>query len=93
MELKEEEQKMKKFIRMNDIDLDINTGTTMYVNIDVFKFIADEQLESVEIQIETNGESEFLEGVHTSIADHDDLRKFALNWIFKNVEITDNFIE
>jgi len=88
MELKEGEIRMTKMIRMNDIDLDINTGTTMYVNIDVFKFIADEQLESVEIQIETNGESEFLEEVHTSITNHDDLKKFALNWIFNNVEIT-----
>jgi len=78
-------------IKMEDIDLTAVTGTQIYVDIDVFRFTKDKDLSYVEIEMDNNGEWEFLEEEHDSqlISSHDELRKFALNWIFKNVEIVD----
>lgn len=78
-------------IKVDDINLETNTGSMIYVIIDVFRFIKDEELSSVEIQIENQGEYEFLQEIDDlkiPIINHDDLRVFSLNWIFKNIEIT-----
>ena len=79
-------------VKMKDINLTEVVGTNIYVDIDVFRFTKDKDLSYVEILIDNNGEWEFLEEVHASIIDHEDLRKFALNWIFKSVEITNGTV-
>lgn len=81
---------MKK-IKMDDIDLRVDCGTTMYVDIDVFRFVKDGSLPCVEVYIEENGEYKLLEELEEEniVVTHEDLRKAAINWLFDNVTIVD----
>ncbi|WP_243249054.1 BC1881 family protein [Clostridium botulinum] len=82
---------MSKKIKTTDLNLNVSTGTMLYVNIDIFRFIYDQEIFNLTIEV-LDGESyEFFEEVELPegkvIVNRDDLRKFALNWIFNNVEI------
>lgn len=79
---------MKK-IKLKDIDLIVNRGTIMYVTVDVFRFVKDESLPCVEVEIEENGEYKLFEELDEDniVANHNDLKKIALNWVFNNVEV------
>ncbi|HGG0416138.1 TPA: BC1881 family protein [Clostridium sporogenes] len=82
---------MSKKIKTTDLNLNVSTGTMIYIDIDIFRFLYDEEIFCLTIQF-LNGENyEFFEEVELPegkvIVTHDDLRKFALNWIFNNVEI------
>ena len=81
-------------IKMTDINLVTVTGTKIYLDIDIFRFIKDEDLFNVEVEveIENNGEHEHLEIIDLNefneiVINHSDLQRIAFNWIFKNVEL------
>lgn len=78
-------------IKTTDADLGIDTGTIFYVTIGAFRFLADEELFSLRVEMDINGEFEFLEEVDLDeneiIVEHNALKRVALNWMFKNVEI------
>ena len=80
-------------LKMTHFDLAINTGSIIYVTVDVLKFSFDQDTTYATVELETNGEYEFLEEIKLKefevIVDHDDLQRVALNWIFKNVEIVE----
>lgn len=79
---------MKK-IKMDDIDLDVNCGTAMYVDIDVFRFVKDENFPWITVEMDEGEEYRFLEELKQEVAvvNHEELKKIALNWIFDNVEV------
>ncbi|AUN25413.1 ubiquitin [Clostridium botulinum] len=82
---------MSKKIKTTDLNLNVSTGTMIYIDIDIFRFLYDEEIFCLTIQL-LNGENyEFLEEVDLPedevIVDHNDLKIFALNWIFQNVEV------
>lgn len=83
---------MGKKIKMQDISLEVSTGTMFYLNIDVFRFLYDQEIFCLTVQIENAGEYEFLEEVDLPegevIVNHDDLQRLAIKWLFDNVEIT-----
>lgn len=83
---------MEKKIKMQDINLEVSTGTMIYVDIDVFRFLYHEEIFCLTIQIENDGEYEFLEEVDLPegevIVNHDDFKKAAIKWLFDNVKIT-----
>lgn len=85
---------MNKKIKMEDLILNVSTGTILLVDIDVFRFLYEQDIFSLTVQIESNGEYEYLAeielGENEVIVDHADLRRVALNWIFNNVEIVKN---
>jgi len=79
-------------VKLTDINLTIVPGTTIYLDIDIFRFIKDGDFFDVRVEIENNGEHEFLQDIDLSesegiVMDHHDLERVALNWIFKNVEV------
>ncbi|WP_242971096.1 hypothetical protein [Clostridium botulinum] len=82
---------MNKKIKTTDLNLNVFTGTMLYVNIDIFRFIYDQEIFNLTIEVLDGENYEFFEEVELPegkvIVNHDDLRKFALNWIFNNVEI------
>ncbi|GAA0082456.1 MULTISPECIES: hypothetical protein [Clostridium] len=85
---------MNKKIRTTDLNLNVSTGTILYVDIDIFRFIYDSETYFLIIQILDNEDYEFYESVcminlpeSETILSHNDLKIFALNWIFKNVEV------
>ena len=81
---------MKK-ITLSDINLDMDSGTIMYVTIDVFRFVKDESLPCVEVEIEENGEYRLLEELEEedTVVTHEELKKVAIKWLFNNVRIDD----
>lgn len=79
-----------KEIRMNDIDLEVNCGNAMYVEIDTIKFVKYEDCRWVEIFILDGGQYSYLDGIENSQVDTiEDLRKVAVKWLFDNVTIGD----
>lgn len=82
---------MSKKIKATYFSTNISTGAMIYVDIDVFRFLYDEEIFCLTVQIENQGQFEFLEEIHLPegeiITEHKDLERIALNWIFDNVEI------
>ncbi|NEZ74293.1 BC1881 family protein [Clostridium botulinum] len=82
---------MGKKIKTTDLNLNVSTGTILYVDIDIFRFLYDQEIFCITVQFLDGENYEFFEEVELPegkvIVNHDDLRKFALNWIFNNVEI------
>lgn len=82
-------------IKLTEINLTIVPGTKIYLDIDIFRFTKDEDIFNVQIEIENQGEYEYLEEINLDefneiIINHEDLKRVALNWIFKNIEIIGN---
>lgn len=84
-------------IKIPNINSKITPGTTIYIDIDIFKFIWDKDFSDVEVQMESNGDYSYLQTIklgelNETVVDHKELEKIALNWIFNNVEIVKNYI-
>lgn len=84
---------MSKRIKMQDINLEVSTGTLIYVDIDIFRFLNEEGLFYLTVQINNAGEYEFLEEIDLPkgeiVLNYADLEKAAVKWLFDNVEITE----
>ena len=84
---------MNKKITMTSLEMNLDAGTILYVTIDNLRFSADEDQFSLVVEIENKGKFELIEEIDLGgpdaeiIIDHNDLKRVALNWIFKNVEI------
>ncbi|KOR24145.1 ubiquitin [Clostridium sp. L74] len=82
---------MNKKIKTTDLNLNVSTGTILYVDIDIFRFLYDQEIYCITVEVLDGENYEFLEEINLekdkSNLDHNDLKRFALNWIFKNVEI------
>ncbi|EPS56434.1 TPA: ubiquitin [Clostridium botulinum] len=82
---------MGKKIKTTDLNLNVSTGTMIYIDIDIFRFLYDKEIFNLTIEMLDGENYEFLEEVDLPedevIVDHNDLKIFALNWIFKNVEV------
>ncbi|CAL83935.1 ubiquitin [Clostridium botulinum] len=82
---------MNKKIKTTDLNLNVSTGTMIYVDIDIFRFLYDQEIYCITVEVLDGENYEFLEEINLekdkSNLDHNDLKKFALNWIFENVEI------
>ena len=82
---------MSKIIKTTDMDINIDTSTILVVEIGMTTFELDERFPWVKIY-STDGESKDLITEIDSkqvqeIVSHEDLKIFALNWYFNNVEI------
>ncbi|SHK39353.1 hypothetical protein SAMN02745248_02446 [Hathewaya proteolytica DSM 3090] len=83
---------MSKKIRTEEISLNIMSGTIIYIDIDTFRFLYDENdMGLVKVSFLDGEEYKHFENVFLEedevIVEHEDLRRVALNWIFDNVEI------
>ncbi|WP_409068900.1 ubiquitin [Clostridium caseinilyticum] len=82
---------MNKKIKTTDLNLNVSTGTMIYIDIDIFRFLYDQEIYCIKVEVLDGENYEFLEEINLekgkSNLDHNDLKRFALNWIFKNVEI------
>lgn len=82
---------MSKKIKIEDLNLNFPTGTILYVDIDIFRFLYDEEIFCLTVEINNGENYEFYEEIDLPeeevIVDHDDLKKFSLSWMFKNIEI------
>lgn len=82
---------MSKKIKSMDTNIVINESTINVVEIGNISFEMDERYPWIDIYGIGNEEKTFIEQVDTDetteIVSDDDLRRFALNWYFNNVEI------
>ncbi|ABS41285.1 hypothetical protein [Clostridium botulinum] len=82
---------MNKKIKTTDLNLNVSTGTLLYIDIDIFRFLYDQEIFCITVQFLDEEDYKFLEEINLeknkSILNHNDLKRIALNWIFENVEI------
>nr|WP_025775181.1 hypothetical protein [Clostridium botulinum] len=82
---------MGKKIKTTDLNLNVSTGTMLYIDIDIFRFLYDQEIFYITVQFLDGENYKFLEEINLekdkSILNHNDLKRVALNWIFENVEI------
>lgn len=74
-------------LRVKNINLNITTGTAMYVLIDVFKFVKEEDAPWIDVYIQDKGEYKFLDEIQTNPIADEELKKEAIKWLFKKVSI------
>jgi len=82
-------------VKMEDISLNIYTGTMIYVDIDCFRFVQDGELSNPEVYFDNSDNFEFLDEIEIDykVENVQDLKEVALKWIIKNVEIAPNLEE
>lgn len=84
---------MSKKIRTTDTDITVKASTIDVIEIGTFSFEKDERYPWVDIYLIGKEEKEFVKQVEEGdkgIISSEDLRIFALNWFFNNVEIVKN---
>lgn len=85
---------MNKKIKTTDLNLNVSTGTILYVDIDIFRFLYDKETFCITVQFLDEEDYKFLEEINLekdkSNLDHNDLKRIALNWITNNVEVVRN---
>lgn len=82
---------MFKKITTNDTNFEIVTSTADIVEVGTYKFAKDERYPWIDIFLIGNESDEFLEQIDgekaSKVIDLEDLKIFALNWIFENVKV------
>lgn len=79
---------MSKKIKTTDTNIDINTTNIEVVEISGISFEKDERYPWIDIYQIGNEAKEFIEQIDDEeIIGYEDLKIFALNWFFNNVEV------
>lgn len=82
---------MTKKIKTTDTNIDINTTNIEVIEISGISFEKDERYPWIDIYQIGNEAKEFIEQIDDEeIIGYEDLKIFALNWFFNNVEIVKN---
>ena len=84
---------METKVKVTDIDLEIVTGQTKYVEIDTFRFVQDEEQPFIEVQILDGENYEYLDEIESHAITISQLILKAKKWILEHVEIVDTDIE
>ena len=76
-------------IRVEDINLEITSGSAMYVCIDVFKFVKEQDTPWIDVYINRDEGYTYLDEIvdEFEITEHEELRKEAIKWLFEKVSI------
>ncbi|WP_242844824.1 hypothetical protein [Clostridium botulinum] len=82
---------MNKKIKTTDLNLNVSTGTILYVDIDIFRFLYDSEIFCITVQFLDGEDYKFLEEISLEKdkinLDYNDLKKIGLDWITNNVEV------
>lgn len=85
---------MSKMIKITDTDIKIEESTILVVEIGTLSFEIDERYPWIDVYL-TGGESkEFVTQIDEEnmpvFVEHEELKRYCLNWYFNNVEIVKN---
>lgn len=82
---------MDKIIKTTDTNIKIDTSTILVVEIGTFSFEVDERYPLIDVYITGNESKKFVTQIDEEnipvFVEHEELKRFALNWYFNNVEI------
>lgn len=82
---------MDKMIKTTDIDMKIDTSTILVVEIGTFSFEVDERYPWIDVYMIGNESKKFINQIDEenmpAFVNHEELKRFVLNWYFNNVEI------
>lgn len=86
---------MSKTIKTTNTNIEVNTSSIMVVEISDFSFEVDERYPWINVYTVGNESKEFVEQIDEEnmpvFVDcpegYEDLKRYCLNWLFKNVEI------
>lgn len=84
---------MSKMIKTTDTNITADTTTILVVEIGMLNFELDERFPWVTVYSLGGESKEFIEEINdgdtAAIVGHEELKRFALNWYFNNVEIVE----
>lgn len=76
--------------KVRTTSFNVNVAMGIYIDIDDYRFLVDEDYPFVRVELVTDGETnEFLDEFECNCINHEDLKVAAINWIFNNVEIVE----
>ncbi|NSA93089.1 hypothetical protein BJV85_001935 [Clostridium acetobutylicum] len=82
---------MNKKIKTTDTNINIDESTILVVEIGVLSFEVDERYPWIDVYFIGNESKEFITQIDEEkmpiFVKHEELKRFALNWYFNNVEI------
>lgn len=82
---------MSKMIKTTDTEMNVNTSTILVVEIGVLSFEVDERYPWIDVYLIGGETKEFVAQIDDKdtpiFTEHEELKRFALNWYFNNVEI------
>lgn len=88
---------MSKMIKTTDTEVKVDTSTILVVEIGTLSFEVDERFPWIDVYL-TGGESkEFITEIDEddipTFVNHEELKRYCLNWYFNNVEIIEKVEE
>jgi hypothetical protein len=82
---------MNKMLKTTNTNIDIETSSVLIVEIGDFSFEKDERYHWIDVYMIGNENKKFVAQIDEenmpTIVEHEELKIFALNWFFNNVEI------
>lgn len=82
---------MSKMIKTTDTDVNIDTSTILVVEIGTLSFEVDKRYPWINVYAIGDEKKEFITEIDDEdmpvFVEHEELKKFALNWYFNNVEV------
>lgn len=80
---------MLRKITCSDINLEMTYGTSIYIEIDFFKFTKEDDAKYIIVESENQGNYEVLDEImlDQDITTHEELREKAVKWLFDKVVI------
>ncbi|NRY58847.1 ubiquitin [Clostridium acetobutylicum] len=82
---------MNKKIKTTDTNINIDESTILVVEIGVLSFEVDERYPWIDVYFIGNESKEFITQIDEEkmpiFVKHEELKRFALNWYFNNVEL------
>lgn len=85
---------MEKMIKTTDTNITVDTTTVLVVQIGTLSFELDERFPWIDVYSVGGEHKEFVTQIDEEdmpvIVEHEELKRFALNWYFNNVEVVSN---
>lgn len=82
---------MSKMIKTTDTDIKVDTSTILVIEIGILSFEVDSRFPWINVYLIGGESKEFVTEIDEDdmpiFVEHEELKRFCLNWYFNNVEI------